>query len=505
MVNPNAAPLEIGNDTQRSGLWLLPVYVNHSCLPNVQRLIVLDCLFLRAGRDLKAGEELFDSYAETLQPFYRRREALATYGFHCCCERCNFEEAVFGQQRKAAEDILEKAAEAAQGAEGAELAERLEAIANGAEVFAAKELETALQEAGRLATLQMSVYELPSTPLSAQRMALLRDGFEQCVDDAEKRCFEQQDKLQALLLGSLANVLRGFALSLRGLNRYVEAAAAWCRVLDALEQVIPGSELTAIVANDMLSNKLLAFHLDYHKAAQKELRRALLRSHQAYGGGVETWRFFTSKLFADSVLDGGTATWTAMQKEQSQLARGCREQGYSSKEVTVAAVEVRKEEKPGFEELLRKQAARRTQEKVGSRHGQNTKNAVVPGAKAAPTLSRSHQKPEQEELSSKSTQGQGPQGEGDAASCSVTSETDSAGLEIIKVVVHLPGLSSAAEASLEVSPTELKVASLRPDLPHRICAVLPTEVETSSSTAKWSRRSQQLTVQLRALRDTAGP
>ena len=62
-------------DTQRSGLWLLPVYVNHSCLPNaltlfapkrdmvnpgdlsreepkVQRLIVLDCLFLRAGPGL---------------------------------------------------------------------------------------------------------------------------------------------------------------------------------------------------------------------------------------------------------------------------------------------------------------------------------------------------------------------------------------------------------------------------------------------------------------------
>ena len=70
-----------------------------------------------------------------------------------------------------------------------------------------------------------------------------------------------------------------------------------------------------------------------------------------------------------------------------------------------------------------------------------------------------------------SVNGQGPQGEGEgtAASCSVTSEKDSArgsahhgttapkvpevneaGLEIIKVVVHLPGLSSAAEASLEV-------------------------------------------------------
>eukprot|EP00435_Cladocopium_sp_Y103_P017461 s2842_g4.t1 len=34
LVNPNAAPLEVGNDTERSGLWLLPVFVNHSCFPN---------------------------------------------------------------------------------------------------------------------------------------------------------------------------------------------------------------------------------------------------------------------------------------------------------------------------------------------------------------------------------------------------------------------------------------------------------------------------------------
>eukprot|EP00434_Breviolum_minutum_P034760 symbB.v1.2.030771.t1/scaffold3505.1/size55173/3 len=76
LVNPNAAPLEVGNDTERSGLWLLPVFVNHSCLPNVQRIIVLDCLFLRAGRDLKCGDELFDSYVETLQPFWHRRDSL---------------------------------------------------------------------------------------------------------------------------------------------------------------------------------------------------------------------------------------------------------------------------------------------------------------------------------------------------------------------------------------------------------------------------------------------
>ncbi|CAE7198225.1 Rpap3 [Symbiodinium natans] len=501
IVNPNAAPLEIGNDPERSGLWLLPVYVNHSCLPNVQRLIVLDCLFLRAGRDLKAGEELFDSYAETLQPWYRRRDSLASYGFHCCCERCRLEEAVLGQQQKAVEDLLEQAAEAVRGADGAELAERTEAVATGAEVFTAKTLATALQE-GRAATLQMSMYELPATPLSAQRMALLRDGFERCVDDAEQRCFEQQDKLQALLLGSLANVLRGFALSLRGLNRYVEAAAAWSRVLDALEQVIPSSELAAIVANDMLSNKLLAFHLDYKKAAQKELRRALLRSHQAYGGGVATWSFLTSKLFAQSVLDGGAETWRAMQKEQSKLASG-REQGYCPKDATVAAAEEHKEEKPGFEDLLRKQAVRRTQEKLEVReHKTVERSAPPPSAKVAPTAPRGQML---------STEGEGGAqnpshpvvAEGvsrvNNANCTVTTETGADGFDFVTVVVHLPGLSSAAEASLEVSETELKVTSLRPDAPHNVHTTLPVKVETSSSTAKWSRRMQQLTIRLRAV------
>merc|ERR1719491_2107010 len=47
-VNPNAAPIEVGNDTEYSGIWLLPACVNHSCRPSVQRVIVRDCFFLRA-------------------------------------------------------------------------------------------------------------------------------------------------------------------------------------------------------------------------------------------------------------------------------------------------------------------------------------------------------------------------------------------------------------------------------------------------------------------------
>ncbi|CAJ1455893.1 unnamed protein product [Effrenium voratum] len=62
----------------------------------------------------------------------------------------------------------------------------------------------------------------------------------------------------------------------------------------------------------------------------------------------------------------------------------------------------------------------------------------------------------------------------------------------VVVVVTLPGLAPS-EAALEVSETELRVTSLRPELPHRVSVALPVPVETE---AKWSKRSQQLTVKL---------
>ena len=68
--------MEINSDPQRSGLWLLPSFMNHSCRPNVQRVIAHDRLFLRAGRDLRAGDELFDSYVSVLRPLVHRRAAL---------------------------------------------------------------------------------------------------------------------------------------------------------------------------------------------------------------------------------------------------------------------------------------------------------------------------------------------------------------------------------------------------------------------------------------------
>jgi len=468
LVNPNAAPLEVGNDTERSGLWLLPVFVNHSCLPNVQRIIVLDCLFLRAGRDLKCGDELFDSYVETLQPFWHRRDSLEGYGFHCSCDRCIFEEAVYGGHKEDLEKLFDQAADAVRSrADGAALAEQTEAVATAADIFMDQRLATALQGGGLPET-----FKVPKLPLAAQRMAMLRGGFERPNDAEEEMYFQQQDVLQALLLGSVANLLRGYALSLRGLNRYVEAASAWKRSLDAIDEVLPCSELSAIVANDMLSNKLLAFHLDYKQAAKKEMQSALQRSHWAYGGGAVVWRHFSDKLFAPSVLDGGAATWQKLQMDDPKLVDG---RGYQAAPVEAAVVS---KEKPGFEDLLRKKAAK-----------QRTKVDSEKVVEPKQTPSVSPHSPEREVVVT-----QPPSSAAGGATCEVSASTEE-GVPMVTCRVTLPGLTSA-EANLEVSEMELRVTSLRSDVPHCVRATLPFSVDPSSSEAKWSKRQQCLTVRL---------
>eukprot|EP00933_Yihiella_yeosuensis_P037317 TRINITY_DN3121_c0_g1_i3.p2 TRINITY_DN3121_c0_g1~~TRINITY_DN3121_c0_g1_i3.p2 ORF type:complete len:148 (-),score=46.38 TRINITY_DN3121_c0_g1_i3:251-667(-) len=73
------------------------------------------------------------------------------------------------------------------------------------------------------------------------------------------------------------------------------------------------------------------------------------------------------------------------------------------------------------------------------------------------------------------------------------------GSDWVSVTITLPGLTSAGQASLEVSETSIKVDSLNDAFPHSLSAPLPVKVDPDTSAAKWSKRSQQLTVRLRAL------
>ena len=44
------------------GVYALPSFINHSCAPNCQRLLIGHTMFIRAARDLGKGEEVFMKY-----------------------------------------------------------------------------------------------------------------------------------------------------------------------------------------------------------------------------------------------------------------------------------------------------------------------------------------------------------------------------------------------------------------------------------------------------------
>lgn len=63
--------------------------MNHSCLPNTIRTFAGDIRFLRAARDIAAGEELTNQYAAPdIDIAARQEEYRMSWGFDCDCELC---------------------------------------------------------------------------------------------------------------------------------------------------------------------------------------------------------------------------------------------------------------------------------------------------------------------------------------------------------------------------------------------------------------------------------
>ncbi|GLJ25769.1 hypothetical protein SUGI_0493320 [Cryptomeria japonica] len=77
-----------------SGLWLLPSFINHSCLPNASRLHVGKAMFLHAAKPIKEREEITISYFDALLPQSRREKICGSWGFKCKCRRCGLEKSL---------------------------------------------------------------------------------------------------------------------------------------------------------------------------------------------------------------------------------------------------------------------------------------------------------------------------------------------------------------------------------------------------------------------------
>ena len=94
ILSTSDCPVIAGNNESIRGLYQVASIPNHDCLANtVHQFCSLEEDFrmvVKAGRNIRAGEEITHSYVDAQEPFLVRQELLKLGKFfHCCCSRCS--------------------------------------------------------------------------------------------------------------------------------------------------------------------------------------------------------------------------------------------------------------------------------------------------------------------------------------------------------------------------------------------------------------------------------
>jgi len=91
------------------GLWLLPSFINHSCLDgNVKWHMHGDFLTVIAIKDIEPGEELRMSYVSPAEPWDSRQKLLSSYELRCECSLCTFQRRETPGSKEAVESVVRK-------------------------------------------------------------------------------------------------------------------------------------------------------------------------------------------------------------------------------------------------------------------------------------------------------------------------------------------------------------------------------------------------------------
>lgn len=107
---PHSLATEAANHIHSpSSLYDLPSYLNHSCVGNISYSFLADTIFFRAKLAVKKGEELVDSYVDSLEGYEVRRGKIEKHGFVCRCELCEGDqfagEVTLEERRMAVEEV----------------------------------------------------------------------------------------------------------------------------------------------------------------------------------------------------------------------------------------------------------------------------------------------------------------------------------------------------------------------------------------------------------------
>lgn len=88
MVAGNAFATPPYKENRLSSIWVRSAYINHSCIPNAERMSLGDMLLIHCTRPIAKGEEILISYIGFDRDDSRTKDLASNWGFQCDCLLC---------------------------------------------------------------------------------------------------------------------------------------------------------------------------------------------------------------------------------------------------------------------------------------------------------------------------------------------------------------------------------------------------------------------------------
>ena len=79
------------NNPPSSGLFTLPSFRTHSCLPNSSHYFIGDFIFVKSTRAIEKGQVITISFSNSLESLAKRQKFLRSYKITCVCELCTLD------------------------------------------------------------------------------------------------------------------------------------------------------------------------------------------------------------------------------------------------------------------------------------------------------------------------------------------------------------------------------------------------------------------------------
>ncbi|PVG03766.1 hypothetical protein CPB86DRAFT_748218 [Serendipita vermifera] len=98
LVKESEPPKDKAQDTD-SQLHIFPSYINHSCIPNADRVSFSDVMVIRTARPIQKGEEVTLSYVGVGAIFEERKGVLSKWFAQCDCQLCEKDRGIPSTQK----------------------------------------------------------------------------------------------------------------------------------------------------------------------------------------------------------------------------------------------------------------------------------------------------------------------------------------------------------------------------------------------------------------------